>query len=1016
MTSSIVMFMEGKEKFNWAIGWGLTFKSGLHRRPRQRLRQEWPPPPGAIKRNAEAIRFWKYHFEKEGHPSEETLQHLKERITDFETGRILNPTSNRVPLERGPYSKYVLLTPERLNTPMRKNPFAFPNAEPPKNPVINSSMDSSMILPLRQESADDGTTTRWQFLGQSDLDTEILSASSTPSMFLPTLPAPLQINESIEDFEKKHFDELAKLTPVRQQDSSFAPPQESPPKLGRQLSTIQMASSKPVQIVSSLQNQLNPGQDDSPSTDELEFQQLNDVSNHKASGQNSHEFQEQLEKRLKEVDKMQRQEDKLNSQNDSANNRGHTGPSHSKIPRSQPKLRSQITVQSNDLFLSQVHSDPQKASDSTPSQPRDDVMTMSTTPTVILEEDDMATVTGSPIHMQEYEQQLKEISAANEELAREAAMTPVANLDKSMHLSVMEDARNDIDAIYRSFELLEQQIEEWAKERKNNGDTLGRSTTLDGNSTKSQPNLIPNEVQSHPSVVAQPLIYSSTNATRIEPITVKTDEKRRSFYDLADDFSSNSIQNTKPNKAKLPEVPQRSHSRQQEPFKGMAKTESPKKHKKPKEKSRKSPKRELSKSAADLTEAHSIIYADIRPYRGHVQRAEHVHRAQAANPDQILNKTKLNIQLKTVEQQQPVQKIDFSSLNEFDNMEPLYDQPHLESRWNTMTPRSGAATPKTVQRSFSFDLPPPLPPMKLGNGQNLSKAPSESPLKSVPPAPPKHGRRQSKGESLEALKILSDLCKNIENGTISRSGTLSRRSSENLRHYDEEERPFKRVPIDSNEVNRLSSAFTGLRTRGPVTKPQAFNEPSRWSQNDVLGANAESPKCAECKRTIAGSFVKAAGKTYCPEHFNCANGACNRRLIECGFVEENGKKYCEKCFETLIAPDCAKCGLAITAECLNALQKHWHPQCFTCTHCRQSFGNAAFYVENNQPYCERDWNQLFTAKCTSCTFPIEAGDKWVEALGGQFHTNCFNCTVCHISLEGQTFYAREGRPFCKSHA
>lgn len=147
---------------------------------------------------------------------------------------------------------------------------------------------------------------------------------------------------------------------------------------------------------------------------------------------------------------------------------------------------------------------------------------------------------------------------------------------------------------------------------------------------------------------------------------------------------------------------------------------------------------------------------------------------------------------------------------------------------------------------------------------------------------------------------------------------------------------------------------------------------------------------------FSGKFVKASGKTWCPEHFTCANDACNRRLIDCGFVEENGKKYCEKCFETLIAPDCAKCGLAITAECLNALQKTWHPSCFACTHCRKPFGNAAFYLENKLPYCERDWNQLFTQKCTCCSQAIEAGQKWVEALGGNYHTNCFACTVSSL--------------------
>lgn len=51
----------------------------------------------------------------------------------------------------------------------------------------------------------------------------------------------------------------------------------------------------------------------------------------------------------------------------------------------------------------------------------------------------------------------------------------------------------------------------------------------------------------------------------------------------------------------------------------------------------------------------------------------------------------------------------------------------------------------------------------------------------------------------------------------------------------------------------------------------------------------------------------ALGKTWCPDHFNCANSQCRRSLQEIGFVEEQGQLYCENCFEQYLAPICAKC-------------------------------------------------------------------------------------------------------------
>jgi hypothetical protein len=40
-----------------------------------------------------------------------------------------------------------------------------------------------------------------------------------------------------------------------------------------------------------------------------------------------------------------------------------------------------------------------------------------------------------------------------------------------------------------------------------------------------------------------------------------------------------------------------------------------------------------------------------------------------------------------------------------------------------------------------------------------------------------------------------------------------------------------------------------------------------------------------------------------------------------------------------------------------------------------------------------DYRRMFQAKCTGCEFPIEPGDKYLEAMGGIYHAECFNCSV-----------------------
>uniref|UniRef100_A0A2M4CIV7 Putative adaptor protein enigma n=1 Tax=Anopheles darlingi TaxID=43151 RepID=A0A2M4CIV7_ANODA len=177
------------------------------------------------------------------------------------------------------------------------------------------------------------------------------------------------------------------------------------------------------------------------------------------------------------------------------------------------------------------------------------------------------------------------------------------------------------------------------------------------------------------------------------------------------------------------------------------------------------------------------------------------------------------------------------------------------------------------------------------------------------------------------------------------------------------------------------------------------------------------PICNKCnQKIVTGPFITALGRIWCPDHFICHNANCKRPLADIGFVEEKGDLYCEYCFEEFLAPLCSKCNGRVKGDCLNAIGKQFHPECFKCTYCGKQFGNSPFFLEEGDPYCEKDWNDLFTTKCFACGFPVEAGDKWVEALNNNYHSQCFNCTSCKKNLEGQSFFAKGGRPFCKNHA
>ncbi|XP_058460555.1 PDZ and LIM domain protein Zasp isoform X10 [Malaya genurostris] len=221
----------------------------------------------------------------------------------------------------------------------------------------------------------------------------------------------------------------------------------------------------------------------------------------------------------------------------------------------------------------------------------------------------------------------------------------------------------------------------------------------------------------------------------------------------------------------------------------------------------------------------------------------------------------------------------------------------------------------------------------------------------------------------------------------------------------------------SNNTDRSdASAGSGLLNKGRAACSTIAPTRGRGVLNKAVGPGGRVPLCGCCNQQIRGPFITALGRIWCPEHFICHNANCKRPLAEIGFVEEKGDLYCEYCFEEFLAPMCSKCNTRVKGDCLNAIGKQFHPECFKCTYCGKQFGNSPFFLEEGDPYCENDWNELFTTKCFACGFPVEAGDKWVEALNNNYHSQCFNCTSCKKNLEGQSFFAKGGRPFCKNHA
>uniref|UniRef100_A0A8C1MD17 PDZ and LIM domain protein 7 n=1 Tax=Cyprinus carpio TaxID=7962 RepID=A0A8C1MD17_CYPCA len=219
---------------------------------------------------------------------------------------------------------------------------------------------------------------------------------------------------------------------------------------------------------------------------------------------------------------------------------------------------------------------------------------------------------------------------------------------------------------------------------------------------------------------------------------------------------------------------------------------------------------------------------------------------------------------------------------------------------------------------------------------------------------------------------------------------------------------------DRYHPDKTSTVVTQHKKPVQPTPMQNRSSIMQAAQQNPADSSGRTPLCAACNKVIRGRYVVALGRSWHPEEFTCCQ--CKRVLDEGGFFEEKGSIYCTKCYDNRYSPNCAKCKKKIAGEIMHALKMTYHVQCFLCAACKMPIRNQAFYMEEGEPYCQSDYEKMFGTKCHGCDFKIDAGDRFLEALGYSWHDTCFVCAICQINLEGKTFFSKKDKPLCKSHA
>uniref|UniRef100_A0AAQ4R8N0 LIM zinc-binding domain-containing protein n=1 Tax=Gasterosteus aculeatus aculeatus TaxID=481459 RepID=A0AAQ4R8N0_GASAC len=139
------------------------------------------------------------------------------------------------------------------------------------------------------------------------------------------------------------------------------------------------------------------------------------------------------------------------------------------------------------------------------------------------------------------------------------------------------------------------------------------------------------------------------------------------------------------------------------------------------------------------------------------------------------------------------------------------------------------------------------------------------------------------------------------------------------------------------------------------------------------------------------------------ERYDCTE--CTDSLYGQKYILRDDDPFCIKCFEHLFSSNCEACQKPIncTSKDLSYKDRHWHCECFLCVKCQRSLVDRPFATKDDVPMCTECYSNEYSSKCHGCLKTIMPGTKNMEHRGNSWHENCFTllrCIGCKQQLAG----------------
>ena len=277
-------------------------------------------------------------------------------------------------------------------------------------------------------------------------------------------------------------------------------------------------------------------------------------------------------------------------------------------------------------------------------------------------------------------------------------------------------------------------------------------------------------------------------------------------------------------------------------------------------------------------------------------------------------------------------------------------------------------------------------------------------------------------------------------------------------------RPVKPpVPTITTTPSAASSAPASAR---PLPQPTSSRSRSHWSRAPVhpqsapsstgsVSASRATARCHECRHPIEGRFIALKGipgagsngsdgsERFHPQCFRCYTCGTSLEALEISpepdanrsarlkrilrrargevLEEKPGETmgedgddrlrfYCHLDWHEQYAPRCKHCTTPIVGEHVVALGQHWHVGHFFCAECGDPFGAGATHIEKDGyawcVKCQTRRTERRAPKCRACG--KAAIGQYVQALGAEWHDDCFRCAVCRGGFSDGQIFPRQG--------